>query len=601
MGKIRWYSDGQAASSAEIAFALDEKRAEKKKRGKVLREQMLARFKAEADHRKLGAAIRRAVREQERQFRKTVRAIVQPLPGRDTNNRDRQFEAMLGLTFTRASAKRGDGFSSFHFKVRSRGFGERRQNRAHIFRDGETVRCLRYIVRAAAREIPDGGLVSNISDDPEVLAGFFQAVEDLERNDRSNAMVYMSAVISLPHELTSVEREQVLAEICAILVRHDLAHVGVLHAPDIEGDQRNFHAHLLFSMRPVEVLGMGAFAFSTEKHSDLNDTSFIGEMREEIATISNRAMARAGHSRRFTHLSNAARGLPALSKSDGKSTPGKKAIERKKRDLALMNAELDLGTRFQARVAKLLDLATQIASWPVRDFAAEASQRFARAAPARKISDRPVASIAKGPRPSSGKGSESRPVQIPDYRMDPARVRTIATLVSRLNEMQHLPLIKAPAAHAAVPPQFRLEALDRFDERRELFEAIAPFEDDDQIQAAFGAARQRSIDAAERAITVDRAEPLARAQDLTLKDFGAHDEYLQRAIFLMHQDADFAEMLDRVRKYWIERRARERREAKMAVSPAIDTSPAQTSGKGDEGLRPQHPAFPTGLPGGPER
>ncbi|PJI87956.1 MobA/MobL family protein [Sphingomonas koreensis] len=603
MGKPRWYSKGREVSSADIAFALAEKRAEKKKRARVLREQMQARFKAEADHRKVGAAIRRAVREQERQFRKTIRAAVQPLPGRDSKSRDRQFEALLGLTFTRASVKRGDGLSSFHFKVRSRGFGERRQNRAHIFRAGETVKCLRYIVRAAAREIPEGGLVSNISDDPELLAGFFQAIEDFERNDRSNAMVYMSAVISLPHELTSSEREQVLRDICAILARHDLGHVGVLHAPDAEGDQRNFHAHLLFSMRPIEVRGMGAFAFSAEKHSDLNDASFIGQMREEIAAILNRSMASAGHSRRFTHLSKAARGLPAMTKAEGKSGPGKKAFERKKRDLALMRAERDYMASLRSEFARLLALTGRIASWPVRDFVQEANHlaRKERVRIDRQVPSRSVASIAKGPRAPSD-GLPTYPYVMPDHRQDPARMQTISDLVARLGAERHLPLIQGDPSVDGGAPRYRLEPLDRFDRRSDLFNAVAPFEDDDQIQTAFAAARRQSIDTAETMITRGRNTPLAPDQDLFMKDFGARDEYLQRAIALMLQDADFVAMIERVRLFWTEWRARERRQkAELTSLPVSSVMEPPTEAMECQVLRPQHHEYPTKRPDGAER
>lgn len=601
MANTRWYIQNRKASSADIAFALHEKRAEKKKRAKVLREQMQARLKADADHRALGVALRRAVREQERQYRKTIRAIVEPRSHREVTKRDRQFEAMLALTFTRASVKRGDGFSSFHFKVRSRGFGERRQNRAHVFRSGETVNCLRYIIRADAREISGGGIVSNISDNPEILAGFYQSLEDFERNDRANAMVYMSAVISLPHELTSSEREQVLREICAILGHHDLPHVGVLHAPDAQGDQRNFHAHLLFSMRPVETLGMNVFAFSAEKHSDLNDDSFITEMRGQIAHIFNRVMERAGHARRFTPLSNAQRGLSAMSKSDGKSSPGKKAIERKERDLALMKAEQGFNDRVQPVLYKLLELSKQVAAWPVRDFAAEARQRIAQHRSAGKTPVRAVASIAKGPRPA-GQGAPSRNATlVPDYRHDPARVRTIADLVKRLDGHRHLPLIKTPATDGQSHPHYRLEPVDRFDRRGPLFAAVAPFEDDDQVQSAFDRSRQRSLYAAEAEITTLRREPFDPGQKLTLKDFGAQDEHLQRAVFLMREDADFADMLTRARKYWIERRARERRDAEMAASAAIPTSAPEGLDPDDQGLRPQPLQLPESGRRGPDR
>ncbi|URW75592.1 hypothetical protein M9980_13880 [Sphingomonas donggukensis] len=60
MTKPRWYAHGKAVTPGDLKFILDEKRAEKLKRSKFLREQMDTRFRADADARKLAAALRRA-------------------------------------------------------------------------------------------------------------------------------------------------------------------------------------------------------------------------------------------------------------------------------------------------------------------------------------------------------------------------------------------------------------------------------------------------------------------------------------------------------------------------------------------------------------
>ncbi|WP_164519441.1 hypothetical protein, partial [Sphingomonas koreensis] len=151
-------------------------------------------------------------------------------------------------------------------------------------------------------------------------------------------------------------------------------------------------------------------------------------------------------------------------------------------------------------------------------------------------------------------------------------------------------------------PRYRLEPLDRFDRRSDLFNAVAPFEDDDQIQTAFAAARRQSIDTAETMITRGRNTPLAPDQDLFMKDFGARDEYLQRAIALMLQDADFVAMIERVRLFWTEWRARERRQkAELTSLPVSSVMEPPTEAMECQVLRPQHHEYPTKRPDGAER
>ena len=156
---------------------------------------------------------------------------------------------MVGLRVPRPSAVGKDGFSSFHCKFTSRGGGN---GGGRAYTRSEVIKSVRYILRDAAREIEGGGIVSNISLDPDAIAGVFAAIEELEMLGRDNANVYMSLVISLPHELDADQREEVLKELCSVFVELGVPVVGVLHKPDNNGDQRNYHTHITFSMRPFE-------------------------------------------------------------------------------------------------------------------------------------------------------------------------------------------------------------------------------------------------------------------------------------------------------------------------------------------------------------
>ncbi|NYI22317.1 MobA/MobL family protein [Sphingobium indicum] len=297
------------------------------------------RLEAERNARMVGTAIRRQMREAGL-TRTWIQVRPRSLSGhRDGGRRCRRIEIMSGLIVAKRSHRGRDGLSSFHFKWTSRGLGNRRKHGSHRYRRGEAVRHLRYILRDQAREINGGGLVSNISTDPDTLASVFAALEELESHGRTNANVYVSIVLSLPNELTSAEREVLLSNICAIFERQSLPHAAVLHAPDPDGDQRNNHAHIMLSLRPFRAEPDGGFAFGVGTAADLNDKEFIKVTRLEIAALMNAAMIDAGHERRFTALSNQERGLPARSKSEGKSSPGRKHRERRQERIDLMAGE----------------------------------------------------------------------------------------------------------------------------------------------------------------------------------------------------------------------------------------------------------------------
>lgn len=380
MAKVEWILDGRKASELTIARTLADARAARLHRGDQIRERLREELGSEIDSRELATRTRRKLREEEaerrqlerelrklgtairraaRDLNKPVYALAKPFPGRENSARENaRFDTLFPLK--RGSIRKSDGLYSFHCKFTSRGFGERRKDRSRVYRKGEAVKHLRYIIRELARELSQGGVVSNISQDPGELAAFFDALEQLEEQDRENANVYMSLVVSLPHELTSEGREEALTEICAMLAEHELPHVGVLHAPDPGGDPRNFHAHIMFSLRPCEIIQPGQFAFSRDKCSDLNDASFIKPFRHRVSDILNAAMEREGHSRRFTALSDADRGLAPRTKESGKSTPGQKHWERKKNDLNLMLRERDILARRDAALAGLAEVASRI-------------------------------------------------------------------------------------------------------------------------------------------------------------------------------------------------------------------------------------------------
>ena len=508
-----WIHDGRKADAATLTAILSAARADKMRRLDKLRIDMqteaadeaeaLTRHKAtkkrlrEIDRelrkldthlRRVGAASRKASRELDR----TILTYSRSYGGGQIGKREiKQFDRLFH--FGKPSANKADGVSSFHCKFTSRGFGERRANRARTYRSGEAVRHLRYIIRESARELGVHGLVSNISQDPDELAGFFQALEELEAHDRANANVYMSLVLSLPHELTPAAREQILRETCALFAEHDLPYAGVLHAPDPRGDQRNFHAHVMFSLRPCVIDGLGRYAFATDKSSDLNDESFIEPFRHKVADIMNAAMVRENHRRRFTALSDADRGLEPRSKRSGKSSPGEKHWQRKQEDLVRMQQERADRLQRQSILARLQNAVASIAAEPQRDrqaqiasYAAQIGTGLAskaaalqedaarRSAIVRQLAIdthaiaatrvRSLSERLQRAQPSTDKHRTEPPqvqqaTQMAPARRDPERRRAIAAAARSLREAVFPPIIRT-AQGFAIAPAFASDYVD---------------------------------------------------------------------------------------------------------------------------------------------
>lgn len=125
---------------------------------------------------------------------------------------------------------------------------------------------------------------------------------------RGNAVVAREIVVALPDELSPTGRINAVREFAAELhTRYDVAVDLAVHGPSSRGDQRNHHAHLLFTTRVVSEEGFGA------KTRVLDDRRTGPEQVREIRTvweqITNRHLEREGRAERIDARSYADQGL----------------------------------------------------------------------------------------------------------------------------------------------------------------------------------------------------------------------------------------------------------------------------------------------------
>lgn len=139
--------------------------------------------------------------------------------------------------------------------------------------------------------------------DPQAL---WNAVERAET--RINSRVAREVELALPSLLTPEERQRIAQQFAIALVeRYNVAVSVAIHAPSKDGDQRNHHAHLLFTTREMTPDGLG------KKTRVLDDRKTgpqeVTRLRELAADIINEALQNANADIRVDHRSLKARGL----------------------------------------------------------------------------------------------------------------------------------------------------------------------------------------------------------------------------------------------------------------------------------------------------
>ena len=138
----------------------------------------------------------------------------------------------------------------FHLSLKKISRGDSRSaTAAAAYRSGQTIQCDR------------SGLTHNYTKRSGVEATFltgwagtrselWNAAEFSE--SRSNAVVAREIIVNLPFDVPPTVRHSLTSQIVQFLRdRYEVAIDTAIHVPSKKGDQRNFHAHILFTTRSV--------------------------------------------------------------------------------------------------------------------------------------------------------------------------------------------------------------------------------------------------------------------------------------------------------------------------------------------------------------
>ncbi len=143
------------------------------------------------------------------------------------------------------------------------------------------------------------------------------ASEAFEHHDRANANVYMSEVIALPDSLSARQRRKAVRRYCQTFDRRGLGYTVAMHLPDPNGDGRNYHCHIIYSLRSVTRLGAYDWSLAASKVADVNTPDGIRARRGLAVAAINATLKASGSAQRYTDASNRARGLGPPSPKQG--------------------------------------------------------------------------------------------------------------------------------------------------------------------------------------------------------------------------------------------------------------------------------------------
>ncbi len=222
---------------------------------------------------------------------------------------------------------------------------KRSNARTARWKSGEFGRKVRYIEREDALEEVEGNILSSMGDDIAERVACSRQIEQLESVDRDNAGVYRHLIIALPHELSPQGRARLLAELVQPLRDVSLPFDAALHKPDRDGDQRNFHVHILVSLRPMQRVGDHEWTFAAFKRRSFETPAGLGLQRRFVARAFNRALAQENIATRWTHLSRRDRGL--ASPGNTKKFESEVRLSRKQ---AAADRQVDAAKRHQDAV-----------------------------------------------------------------------------------------------------------------------------------------------------------------------------------------------------------------------------------------------------------
>ena len=200
-----------------------------------------------------------------------------------------------------------------HVQVISRGQG-RTSTCCAAYRTGKRIHDDRNGLTHDYR-VKGRGVISSFIELPEGAPSRFFETSALWNGAEAaarqkNGQTAREADVALAHELTPAQQERTLRRLAQYLV--DRYNVGVevsIHKPDRQGDGRNQHAHLMWTMHEILPEGFAKKKIEILDRGEQRKAEFL-LLRKKWETIVNDELEAAGFDARVSRASNQARNIP---------------------------------------------------------------------------------------------------------------------------------------------------------------------------------------------------------------------------------------------------------------------------------------------------
>lgn len=204
----------------------------------------------------------------------------------------------------------------YHFSVKAISRADGRSVVAcAAYRSGEKLDCEFYgkvqdYTRKTGVEFTNIYAPDNTKEKLLDRQNLWNAVEKVER--KKNALLAREFEIAFPNELNAEQRKKMLDELCQNLVKkHGVIVDAAIHAPHADGgsDERNYHAHIMFTTRAID---SQTGDFSAKKYRDFSrdsGTKTVCHWRESFADLTNKHLEKAGYDVRVDHRSYRDQGI----------------------------------------------------------------------------------------------------------------------------------------------------------------------------------------------------------------------------------------------------------------------------------------------------
>ncbi|WP_201386298.1 MobQ family relaxase [Ktedonobacter sp. SOSP1-52] len=128
------------------------------------------------------------------------------------------------------------------------------------------------------------------------------------KDNRKNSCLARECELALPGSLDVTDREQLARDLALHLVeRYGVVVSVALHEPSRHGDDRNYHAHIMFTTRSIDENGFGAKTRVLDERK--TGSQEIRHIREYAANLINEYLEYAGKDERVDHRSFEDRGI----------------------------------------------------------------------------------------------------------------------------------------------------------------------------------------------------------------------------------------------------------------------------------------------------